>query len=226
MQARQAPLPGMLRLAKGIGSPGRERTLPSADVADVVAAIGMQAGAIPYYDVVVRQKDGKKLTAGSSVRDKHEAEWLAVTIKQALGLPTGTWVRFISPAERDCRTRRSFPCSGTRRGRSRNNSHPWGAAPTGPPLRSPCHCPPLPRACMRQRGRRPPGPTRSALDGHARDVSLPGLHLRYRHEPWFGSAPSGRPPSRPLPEHRILRPALGVWKSYRSSESPPIEHLD
>jgi hypothetical protein len=82
--------PGMLRLAKGIGSPGRERTLPSADVTDVVAAIGMQAGATPYYDVVIRQKDGKKVTAGSSVRDKHEAEWLAVTIKQALGLPTGT----------------------------------------------------------------------------------------------------------------------------------------
>jgi hypothetical protein len=82
--------PGKLLLAKGIGSPGGEHTLPSAEVADVIAAIGMQAGAIPYYDVVVRQKDGKKVTAGRSVRDKHEAEWLAVTIKRALDLPTGT----------------------------------------------------------------------------------------------------------------------------------------
>lgn len=81
---------GMLLLAKGIGTPGRERLLPSAQVADVISAIGMQAGAIPYYDVVIRQKDGKKVTAGSSVRDKHEAEWLAVTIKKALGLPPVT----------------------------------------------------------------------------------------------------------------------------------------
>ena len=81
---------GMLLLARGIGFPGGERALPSAEVADISATIGMQAGAIPYYDVVVRQKDGKKVTAGSSVRDKHEAEWLAVTIKKALGLPTAT----------------------------------------------------------------------------------------------------------------------------------------
>jgi hypothetical protein len=82
--------PGMLLLAKGIGFPGRERTLPVAEVADVIAAIGMQAGANPYYDVVVRQKDGTKVTIGRSVRDKSEAEWLAVTIKKALGLPTAT----------------------------------------------------------------------------------------------------------------------------------------
>jgi hypothetical protein len=88
--SRVTARPGMLLLAKGIGSPRGERTLPSAEVADVISAIGMQAGAIPYYDVVVRQKDGEKLTAGRSVRDKHEAEWLAVTIKKALGLPTGT----------------------------------------------------------------------------------------------------------------------------------------
>jgi hypothetical protein len=47
----------------------------------------MQAGSVPYYDVVVRQKDGTKVTAGSSVREKREAEWLAVTLKGALGLP-------------------------------------------------------------------------------------------------------------------------------------------
>ena len=80
--------PGKLLLAKGIGFPGRERRLPSAEVADVIATIGMQAGSIPFYDVVIQQKDGKKVTAGSSVRDKQEAEWLAVTIKRALGLTT------------------------------------------------------------------------------------------------------------------------------------------
>ena len=51
---------GMLLLARGIGFPGGERALPSAEVADISATIGMQAGAIPHYDVVVRQMDGKK----------------------------------------------------------------------------------------------------------------------------------------------------------------------
>jgi hypothetical protein len=31
-------------------------------------------------------KEGKKITAGRAVRDKREAEWLAATIKQALGV--------------------------------------------------------------------------------------------------------------------------------------------
>jgi hypothetical protein len=52
----------------------------------VVPAIGMQAGSTPYYDVVVRRKDGGKIIAGRSVRDKREAEWLAITLKEALGL--------------------------------------------------------------------------------------------------------------------------------------------
>ena len=75
-------------VAKGLGYPGREQKISVDSIADVVPAIGMQAGSTPYYDVVVRQKDGKKVIAGRSVRDKHEAEWLAITIKKELGLPT------------------------------------------------------------------------------------------------------------------------------------------
>jgi hypothetical protein len=44
----------------------------------------MQGGGRPYYDIVAVTKNGKTLTAGHSVRDKHEAEWLAATIKRAL----------------------------------------------------------------------------------------------------------------------------------------------
>ncbi|HZI76352.1 MAG TPA: hypothetical protein VFD73_20505, partial [Gemmatimonadales bacterium] len=79
--------PGTLLLASGLGYPYRQRTLPASAIADITVAIGMQAGAVPYYDLVVRQKDGTKVTAGSSVREKREAEWLAVTLKGALGLP-------------------------------------------------------------------------------------------------------------------------------------------
>ena len=77
---------GTVTVATGYLEPGRERRLMAAEVADVVAAIGMQAGKTVYYDVVIRRKDGKKTTAGGSVRDKREAEWLAVTIKKALGI--------------------------------------------------------------------------------------------------------------------------------------------
>ena len=77
---------GTVTVATGYLEPGRERSLTAAEVADVVPAIGMQAGKTVYYDVVIRRKDGKKTTAGGSVRDKHEAEWLAVTIKKSLGI--------------------------------------------------------------------------------------------------------------------------------------------
>jgi hypothetical protein len=77
---------GTLTVATGYLEPGRERKLTAAEVADVVAAIGIQAGKTVYYDVVIRRKDGKKTTAGHSVRDKREAEWLAATIKEALGI--------------------------------------------------------------------------------------------------------------------------------------------
>jgi hypothetical protein len=75
---------GTLTVASGYVSPGRERRLAASDIADVVPAIGMQSGKTVYYDVVILRKDGKKTTAGSSMRDKREAEWLAATIKRSL----------------------------------------------------------------------------------------------------------------------------------------------
>jgi hypothetical protein len=78
---------GSLLVASGLGEAARERSVATSSIADVTTAIGMQAGATPYYDVVVQQKDGKKVVAGRAVRDKREAEWIALTIKRGLGLP-------------------------------------------------------------------------------------------------------------------------------------------
>ena len=75
---------GSITVATGYLHPGRERRIVAGEVSDVVAAIGMQAGNVPYYDVEIRRKDGKKVVAGRSVREKREAEWLAATIKRAL----------------------------------------------------------------------------------------------------------------------------------------------
>jgi hypothetical protein len=77
---------GTLTVATGYLSPGRERRLTVGEIADVSTAIGMQAGSRPYYDVVIGRKNGKKVIAGRAVREKREAEWLAMTIKSALGL--------------------------------------------------------------------------------------------------------------------------------------------
>lgn len=76
---------GTLTWATGYLFPGRERTLEGSEIADVVASIGMQAGTTVYYDVAVVRKNGKKIKVGHSVRDKREAEWLAGTIRKALG---------------------------------------------------------------------------------------------------------------------------------------------
>jgi hypothetical protein len=76
---------GTLTWATGYLSTGKERTLAKSEIADVVAAIGMQAGTTVYYDVTVVRKNGKKIKVGRSVRDKREAEWLAARIRSALG---------------------------------------------------------------------------------------------------------------------------------------------
>jgi hypothetical protein len=76
---------GTLFVATGYVSPGTERKMTAPEIADVSTAIGMQSGSTPYYDVVILRKNGKKVIAGRSVRSKREAEWLAMTIKKALG---------------------------------------------------------------------------------------------------------------------------------------------
>jgi hypothetical protein len=75
-------------VASGYLSPGRERSLAASEIADISTAIGMQAGSTPYYDLVIVRKGGKKVIAGRALRDKREAEWLAITLKNALGLPS------------------------------------------------------------------------------------------------------------------------------------------
>jgi hypothetical protein len=75
-----------IAIASGYLSPGGERSLNAGDVADISTTIGMQAGTTPYYDLVIVLKNGKKVIAGRSVRDKREAEWLAITLRKALGL--------------------------------------------------------------------------------------------------------------------------------------------
>ena len=77
---------GSLTIATGYLFATKERSWGASEIDDVTTKITMQAGGRPYYDIVAVTKNGKRLTAGHSVRDKHEAEWLAATIKRALRL--------------------------------------------------------------------------------------------------------------------------------------------
>lgn len=77
---------GSVAVATGYLYPGRERTIAAGEITEISTAIGMQAGSTPYYDVVIVGKNGRKVIAGRSVRDKREAEWLAATIRDTIGL--------------------------------------------------------------------------------------------------------------------------------------------
>jgi hypothetical protein len=75
---------GAVLVASGLITAGRERRVQSPDVAEVATRIGMQAGGTPYYDVVVVQRNGKKVVAGRAIRDKREAEWVAGLIRESV----------------------------------------------------------------------------------------------------------------------------------------------
>jgi hypothetical protein len=77
---------GSISVAQGYIYPGSEKTIAPAQIASVIAKINMQAGSRPYYDVVLVTTAGKQIAAGRWVRNKREAEWLAATIREELGL--------------------------------------------------------------------------------------------------------------------------------------------
>ena len=61
-------------------------TISSAEIVSVIAKISVQAGSRPYYDVVLVTTKGKQIPTGRWIRNKREAEWLAATMKEELGL--------------------------------------------------------------------------------------------------------------------------------------------
>ena len=71
-------------IASGFGFAGEPTMIASHDVAAVEVRIGLQAGSTVYYDLAILQKNGRRANAGSGIRDKREAEWLAGLIRQAL----------------------------------------------------------------------------------------------------------------------------------------------
>ncbi|HKT61051.1 MAG TPA: hypothetical protein VJQ46_13455 [Gemmatimonadales bacterium] len=75
---------GQVTIANGWLVPGRERTLRAGEIKGVTTRIASQQGTTPFYDITIDTTAGERVAAGRSVRDKHEAEWLAATIAKAI----------------------------------------------------------------------------------------------------------------------------------------------
>ncbi len=68
-------------VASGYLATGAGKVIDAGDIADVTPTIMMQGGTTPYYSIMIVRKNGRKVSAGSGIRDKREAEWLAATVK-------------------------------------------------------------------------------------------------------------------------------------------------
>jgi hypothetical protein len=72
-----------------LGIPSARRSMPASDVSKLRLKVGMQSGGragVPYYDIRALLVNGREQTLAGSIRDKHQAEWLATQMSAALGL--------------------------------------------------------------------------------------------------------------------------------------------
>ena len=72
-----------IRVTSGIAFLTSTKVMASNQLKEVDVKIGMTAGNTPYYDVFLRATSGRDVKAGSSIKDKRHAEWLANTIERA-----------------------------------------------------------------------------------------------------------------------------------------------
>jgi hypothetical protein len=73
-----------VRVTSGLVFASRTRALRSQDIEDVKVTVGMQSGKTAYHRLTMVTAAGPKVTAGTGIRDRREAEWLARTMKEAL----------------------------------------------------------------------------------------------------------------------------------------------
>jgi hypothetical protein len=84
---------GGLTVQSGLLGGGKVRQIPLAEIASISDRITSQQGGAtgtPYYDIELSLRDGKKITLGRTVRDKHETEWLVGEMQRLAGLETKT----------------------------------------------------------------------------------------------------------------------------------------
>ncbi len=80
---------GGLKVQSGLLGGGKVRQIPLAEITSINDRITAQQGGAtgtPYYDIELSLRDGKKVTLGRTVRDKHETEWLVEEMRRLAGL--------------------------------------------------------------------------------------------------------------------------------------------
>ena len=78
-----------LSVQAGLLGGGKVQRVALADIASIGDRITSQQGGatgIPYYDIELTLRNGKKLTLGRGVRDKHETEWLVAEMRRLAGV--------------------------------------------------------------------------------------------------------------------------------------------
>ncbi len=73
-----------VRVTSGLVFASRTRALRSQDIEEIKVTVGMQSGKTAYHRLTMVTAAGPKVTAGTGIRDRREAEWLARTMKEAL----------------------------------------------------------------------------------------------------------------------------------------------
>jgi hypothetical protein len=77
---------GEVRSESSVLGISRSRSIPLADIGSVEMPITTQANDTPYYAIRLILRDGRKITAGSGIRDKREAEWIVAEIRRIAGI--------------------------------------------------------------------------------------------------------------------------------------------
>ena len=62
------------------------RYFASGKISEIKAVPGMKSGNTQYYRVVVTPKSGGKVSAGSGIKEKRDAVWIAERLAIAVGL--------------------------------------------------------------------------------------------------------------------------------------------
>jgi hypothetical protein len=78
-----------LLLQDGYLGGGKIRRIAFAEIASITSAIKSQQGGstgIPYYDIELTLRSGKKLTLGRTLRNKQEVDWLIDEMRRSAGL--------------------------------------------------------------------------------------------------------------------------------------------
>jgi hypothetical protein len=79
---------GGVTVQSGLLGGGTVQRIALSEIASIGDRITSQQGGAtgtPYYDIELTSRDGKKVTLGRSVRDRHETEWLVQEMRRLAG---------------------------------------------------------------------------------------------------------------------------------------------